>query len=200
VPSNLTASSLPGELLVNWTPNKEKDLAEYEIGFGLVNDVNQFVYTRNMGAKEAGTGQLDAKLWGLKDNQTVYFGNRAYDYDGHKSNWSPLVAAKPWALSTNAWTPTPDSTALGSTRIEVAFDTPLLAGSIADADLRPGRGQDRRPEFQTFPAAEGWDDLHRTLKGGASGIATEDNRKMPSDYTWKFTAVNSKIYLPITRR
>jgi hypothetical protein len=39
-----------------------------------------------------------------------------------------------------------------------------------------------------------------TLKGGTIGIATEDNRKMPSDYTWKFTAVNAKIYLPVTRR
>jgi hypothetical protein len=39
-----------------------------------------------------------------------------------------------------------------------------------------------------------------TLKGGASGIASEDNRQMPSDYSWKFTAVNARIYLPVGRR
>ncbi len=42
-----------------------------------------------MGAREIGAnGKLDAKLWGLKDNQPIYFGIRAYDSDGHKSNWS----------------------------------------------------------------------------------------------------------------
>jgi Bacterial Ig-like domain len=217
VPSGLSASPLPGELLINWTPNKEKDLAGYEIGFAKVNDVNQFVYTRNMGAKEAGTGQLDAKLWELEDNQTVYFGIRAYDYDGHKSNWSPLVAAKPWALSPNAWTPTPDSSAPGSTLVEVAFDKPLLAGPIANAiTLRDSNGTQvagtQTPIYDLAgikivgislrPAQPltGGVTYTATLKGGASGITTEDSRKMPANYTWSFTAAKAKIYLPFMRR
>jgi hypothetical protein len=217
VPINLVASPLPGELLINWTPNKEKDLAGYEIGFAEVNNVNQFVYTRNMGAKEAGVGQLDAKLWGLKDDKTVYFGIRAYDYDGHFSAWSPLVAATPWALSPNAWTPTPDSSALGSTRVEIAFDTPLQAASIAGAlTLRDANGVPvvgtQTPIFDldgvkivglSFKPTQTLKDgmtYTATLKGTAAGIKTEDSRTMPADYTWKFTVVNAKLYLPITRR
>src|SRR5262249_38723646 len=49
VPAGLTAVPQAGELLVKWNQNSERDLAGYEIGFGLVNDPNQFVYTRNMG-------------------------------------------------------------------------------------------------------------------------------------------------------
>jgi hypothetical protein len=217
VPSNLAASSLPGELLITWTPNTEKDLAGYEIGFAEVNNVNQFIYTRNMGAKEAGTGQLDAKLWGLKDNRTVFFGIRAYDYDGHYSAWSPLVAGTPWALSPNAWTPTPDSSALGSTKVEVAFETPLLATSLAGAlTLRDANGAlvagTQTPIFNfdgnkivglSFKPAQSLKDgmtYTATLKGTATGIKTEDNRTMPANYTWKFTAVNAKTYLPALRR
>jgi hypothetical protein len=217
VPAGLAASALPGELLITWTPNREKDLAGYEIGFGEVNNVNQFVYTRNMGAKEAGTGQLDAKLWGLKDNKTVFFGIRAYDEDGHYSAWSPLVGATPWALSPNAWTPTPDSTALGSTRVEVAFDTPLQAASIAGAlTLRDTQGTliagTQTPIYDldgvkivglSFKPAQPLKDgetYTARLKGTAAGIRTEDSRTMPADYAWKFTAVNAKLYLPITRR
>jgi hypothetical protein len=217
VPSNLVAASLPGELLITWTPNKEKDLAGYEIGFAEVNNVNQFIYTRNMGAKEAGVGQLDAKLWGLKDNKTVFFGIRAYDEDGHYSAWSPLVAGTPWALSPNAWTPTPDSTALGSTRVEVAFDTPLQASSLASAlTLRDAQGaliagtQTPLYDFDgvkivgvSFKPAQPLKDgetYTATLKGSATGIKTEDSRTMPVNYSWKFTAVNAKLYLPITRR
>lgn len=57
----------------------KRDLAGYEIGFGLVNDPNQFVYTRNMGPKEVITGTnniVDAKLWGLDDNTTIFYGLR----------------------------------------------------------------------------------------------------------------------------
>jgi Bacterial Ig-like domain len=217
VPGNLAAQPQPGELLVTWTPNQEKDLAGYQIGFAEVNNVNQFIYTRDMGAKEAGTGQLDAKLWGLKDNKTVYFGIRAYDYDGHFSAWSPLVAATPWALSPNAWTPTPDSSALGSTRVEVAFDTPLLASSISGAiELRDASNVlvagTQTPIYDldgvkivglSFKPAQSLKDgatYTATLKGGASGIKTVDSRTMPANYTWKFTVANTKVYLPITRR
>jgi hypothetical protein len=217
VPSNLAAAPLPGELQITWKPNQEKDLAGYEIGFGLVNDPNQFLYTRNMGAKEAGTGQLDAKLWGLKDNQPIYFGIRAYDYDGHKSNWSPLALATPWALSPNAWTPTPDSKALGSTKVELAFDTPLLASSISGViELRDANGAlvagTQTPildldgvkilglSFKPTQTLKDGMTYTATLKGGAGGIKTVDSRTMPANYTWKFTVANAKTYLPLTQR
>lgn len=57
IPSGLQVEPLPGELFVTWTPNREKDLAGYEIGFGVVDpgqpdDSDRFVYRRDMGTKE----------------------------------------------------------------------------------------------------------------------------------------------------
>lgn len=93
VPGGLTATPQAGELLIKWNQNGERDLAGYEIGFGLVNNPAQFVYTRNMGPKEIITGTnniVSAKIWGLADNTTVFYGLRAYDGSGNYSNWTPL--------------------------------------------------------------------------------------------------------------
>ncbi|HMN28895.1 MAG TPA: hypothetical protein PKE45_12160, partial [Caldilineaceae bacterium] len=117
VPTGLTAVPQAGELQVKWNQNSERDLAGYDIGFALVNDTSQFVYTRTMGPKDIMTGTnniVDAKLWGLDDNTTVFYGLRAYDGSGNYSDWTPLQSAQPWALSPNTWTPTPNGTGVSS--------------------------------------------------------------------------------------
>ncbi len=44
VPGGLAAIPQAGELTIRWDQNGERDLAGYEIGFGLVNDPAQFIY------------------------------------------------------------------------------------------------------------------------------------------------------------
>ena len=110
IPSDLAATPQAGELLVKWTQNSERDLSGYEIGFGLTNDPNQFIYSRNMGPKEVITGTnniVDAKLWGLDDDTEIFYGLRAYDTSGNYSDWTPLQSGTPWSIAPNVWTPTP---------------------------------------------------------------------------------------------
>jgi hypothetical protein len=52
VPTGLAASSLPNQLLLRWDLNTEADIAGYEIGFALVPDSNQMLYTRDVGLRE----------------------------------------------------------------------------------------------------------------------------------------------------
>jgi hypothetical protein len=60
VPSNVTASSLPNQLLLKWDKNTEPDIAGYEIGFALVPDASQMLYTRDVGTNDVYTGALQA--------------------------------------------------------------------------------------------------------------------------------------------
>lgn len=216
VPTGLVAIPQAGELLINWQQNTEQDLAGYMIGFGLVNDPNQFVYTRNMGPKEiiTGTGNIvDAKLWGLADNTTIFYGLRAYDISGNVSAWTPLQAAKPWALGPSAWTPTPGGQ--GRSTVEIAFDTPLkpetLEGALTVVD---GAGNPVAGElylltdvgstnitgvgFQPTLAQAG--DFTATLKGGTAGVQTVDGRTMDADYVWSFRLTGNQTFLPLVSR
>lgn len=226
VPAGLSAIPQAGQLRVTWTPNAERDLAGYEIGFGVINDSSQFTYSRTIGAKEVAvltaTGLIDAQLWGIEDDQTVFYGVRAYDLSGNYSDWSPLIAAKPWAFSPKAWTPVPNSGASTFTPIEVAFNTPLLTTSLSldalvvrdtNGQLVPGElfyltddltGTEvvglsfepsiRLTELMTYTV---------TLKGGAGGITAVDGRQMGTNYTWNFTTPDElefNIYLPLARK
>jgi hypothetical protein len=221
VPTGLVGKPLPGELLVNWNQNAERDLGGYEIGFGIVrvgvpDSAANFVYSRNMGPKEVvitGTQVVDAKLWGLKDDEQIFFGIRSYDQSNNFSAWSPLARTKPWPLAPDAWTPTPNGTGAATTKVEVAFATPLRVASLANAlQLRRANGA-LAPGTLAFitnldgsqviglrftPAAQLIDGATYTvvLKGGAGGITATDGRQMPEDYRWTFTARNQKIYLP----
>lgn len=218
VPTGLGHSPLPGQLLVTWTPNTELDLAGYEIGFGLSNNPNAFLYTRDMGAKEVQSGgKLDAKLWGLQDNQVVYYGIRAYDITGNKSSWSTLVSAAPWDLSPRAWTPVPNGKGTGVV-VEAAFITQLqsftpqqaagllvvrnaagtaIAGTVTGIFEEDGRLMGLRfTPAATLP--EG--DYTATLKGGSGGVRAQDGRQMPQDYSWKFTAQLSRVFVPLAQR
>lgn len=70
------------------------------LGFGLVNNPNQFVYTLNMGPKEVMTGTnniVDAKIWGLQDTVTIFYGLRAYYSRGYRAN------SRPHVLSSACW-------------------------------------------------------------------------------------------------
>lgn len=218
VPTGLMAIPQAGELLINWQQNSEQDLAGYIIGFGLENDPNKFVYTRNMGPKEVITGTsnlVDAKLWGLTDNTTIFYGLRAYDISGNVSDWTPLQAAKPWALGPSSWNPIPSGE--GSGNVEIAFDTPLkqetLEGALAvvDANGNPIAGelyfltdvastQVTGIGFQPATALTG--DFTATLKGGATGVQATDGRTMNENYTWSFTlqAAGTSIFLPVIAR
>lgn len=228
VPSGLQAQPLPGELLVTWTPNAEKDVAGYEIGFGVVDpaqadDPSRFVYTRDMGAKEVElpTGDLlDAKLWGLTDNQEIFLGIRVYDRSGNMSAWSPLLRAIPWALSPAAWTPAPNGSGGTNTPIELAFETVLITETLTSAvELKADDGTviqgvvgflpnlDGETIGLTFaPAASLVDGMGYTVtvKGGEAGIRARDGRRMAADYTWRFTATaslnNHNIYLPLVAK
>lgn len=231
VPSGLQAQPLPGELLITWTPNRELDVAGYEIGFGVVDpalpdDPGRFVYHRDMGAKdvELPTGDLlDAKLWGLTDNQMVFVGIRAYDRSGNVGDWSPLLRAVPWALSPAAWTPAPNVTTTVATPIEVAFATAIISETLVSAfDVRPVDGVpvdglvevltnldgDQVVGLRFTPTAALLDGVtyQVTLKGGDQGIMAADGRRLPVDYTWRFTAVaglgggSTQLFLPIIAR
>lgn len=223
-PAGLQAQPLPGELLVTWTPNRERDLAGYEIGFGVVeaglpDDPNRFVYLRDMGAKEVElpTGDvLDAKLWGLTDNQEVFVGIRAYDLSGNVSDWSPMLRAIPWALSPAAWTPVPNGTTNTHPRIEVAFGTMIITETLASAvSLTAADGEaipgvvdylfnlDEEVVGLSFtPSTPLADEMEYTvtLKGGVDGIVARDGRTMAGEYAWRFTAsasLNDLIFLPL---
>lgn len=218
VPTGLAAIPQAGELLVRWQQNSEQDLAGYIIGFGLENDPNKFVYTRNMGPKEVVTGTnniVDAKLWGLTDNTTIFYGLRAYDISGNVSDWTPLQAAKPWALGPSAWTPIPSGE--GSGNVEIAFDTPLkqetLEGALAVVDAS-GNAVAGELYFLTDvagtqvtgigfqPATALTGEFTATLKGGAPGVQAIDGRTMNENYVWSFTlqTAGRSIFLPLIAR
>jgi hypothetical protein len=221
VPAGLSAISQPGELSVRWTQNSERDLAGYEIGFGVV-DPNQadsvanFVYSRIMGPKEVITGTnsiIDAKLWGLDNNTEVFYGLRAYDQVGNYSEWTPLQRGRPWALAPKSWTPTPNGTGTGV--IEIAFVEPLdpasLAGALTLVDANgtavPGEIFFTVDEantqivgliFAPQGALEGA--YTATLKGGEAGVKALNGATMPANYSWAFTATPLKVLLPMIWR
>ena len=216
VPSGLQAVPQAGEMLVKWTQNSEADLAGYEIGFGLVNDPNQFIYSRNMGPKVVVTGTnniVDAKIWGLQDNVTIFYGLRAYDGSGNFSDWTPLQSATPWALSPKSWTPVPNGKSTGS--VEIAFAEPIKIATLenaltvmdANGNVVPGTSYllvnlDSTAAlgvgFQPSSTAKG--QFTATLKGGAAGIQAEDGRLMDTDYKWSFTLQPEQIFLPLINR
>jgi hypothetical protein len=225
VPTGLVGKPLPGELLVNWNQNAERDLGGYEIGFGIVrvgvpDSATNFVYSRNMGPKEVvitGTQVVDAKLWGLKDDEQIFFGIRAYDQSNNFSGWSLLQRAKPWPLAPDAWTPTPGGEGATSTTVEVVFAMPLQAASLSGGlqvqrvngapvagTLTLIRNLDGSQVIglRFTPAAPLTDGVTYTavLNGGVGGITALDGRQMPEDYRWSFSTRNQKLFLPRVAR
>ncbi len=216
VPGGLTATPQAGELLIKWNQNGERDLAGYEIGFGLVNNPAQFVYTRNMGPKEIITGTnniVDAKIWGLADNTTVFYGLRAYDGSGNYSNWTPLQSAKPWALSPDSWTPVPGGKSAGN--VEIAFGVPMKIATLETAlTVKDGNGAVIPGSTYLIVNLSGTKVLGigfepndpvrgpatATLKGGPGGVQAEDGRTMGGDYVWSFSVQPNDIFLPLASR
>ena len=220
VPSGVVATSLANELSIRWTQNSERDLAGYEIGLGVVeqnqaDSVDRFFYSRNMGPKEVITGTanlVDAKLWGIPDNAEVFFGMRSFDSSGNYSAWTPLQRGRPWALSPNTWTPTPNG--VGTGIIEVAFDTPMDFDSLQSAltvknssgavltgnsyFLTDDSGNIIGLGFEPDALIQGT--ASATVKGGASGVKAVDGRTMGGDYAWTFTLQPNQIYLPSVTR
>jgi hypothetical protein len=216
VPAGLTAVPQAGELLVKWTQNSERDLSGYEIGFGLVNDTSQFVYTRTLGPKEVVTGTnniVDAKLWGLDDDTEIFYGLRAYDTSGNFSDWTPLQSGTPWAIAPNTWTPTPGGQ--GVTTVEIGFAVPMKIETLENALTVKDRDGNVIPgtlylltDFNSSkvvgvgfePGAVVQGAVTATLKGGTGGVQAEDGRTMGSDYTWSFSLQSPVIYLPFVSR
>lgn len=226
VPTGLAGTPQAGELLVKWNQNTERDLAGYQIGFGVVNDGNpdtpdQFVYTRDMGPKEVITGTsniVDAKLWGLDDNVEIYYSMRAYDISGNFSDWSSNQTGKPWPLSPDGWLPTPNSTDVELfSRVEVAFNTPISSNTLdgnltlLDENNMPVAGtfeyitnldQDKALglSFRPDQPLSGEKKYTVVVKGGANGVTAEDNRQMSADYKWSFTTGLAELFLPAVMR
>ncbi len=226
VPAGLTTTPLAGELSVRWTQNTERDLAGYEIGLGIVNDGNpdtpaNFVYTRNMGPKQVVTGTndlVDAKLWGLADDVEVYYSIRSYDESGNYSDWSANVIAKPWALSPEAWTPTPNSTGVSVASIDVAFGSAMNSSSLSGSTLilRDASGNAVPGTVTPVFALDGATVIGASfkpsgslagnalftavVKGGGAGVLAADGRQMGGDYSWSFSTGLNTMYLPLTRR
>jgi hypothetical protein len=221
LPSNLSAISQPGELSIRWTQNSERDLAGYEIGFGVVDPTQadstaNFVYTRLMGPKEVITGTsniIDAKLWGLDNNTEIFYGLRAYDQTGNYSEWTPLQRGRPWALAPKSWTPAPNGG--GSGVIEIAFvealDPATLAGALSVVDANgaavPGEvffavDEDNTQIVGLIFAPQGALEgkYTATLKGGAEGVKALNGATMPTNYSWSFTATPLKVSLPMIWR
>ncbi|MEZ4658611.1 MAG: hypothetical protein R2911_13655 [Caldilineaceae bacterium] len=216
IPTGLTAVPQAGELVVKWTQNGERDLAGYEIGFGLVNDPNQFIYSRNMGPKEVVTGTnniVDAKLWGLDDNTTIFYGLRAYDTSGNLSDWTPLQSGTPWAIAPTTWTPTPGGQ--GQTTIEIGFAVPMKIETIENAlTVKDASGKaiagtsyllvdfnsSKTVGVGFTPNAAVGGNVTATLKGGAGGVQAEDGRTMGADYNWSFALQAPQYFLPIVMK
>jgi hypothetical protein len=215
IPNGLTATPQAGELLIKWDQNTEKDLAGYDIGFALINDTSQFVYTRTMGPKEIITGTnsiVDAKLWGLTDDTEVFYGLRAFDTSGNYSDWTPLQSAKPWALSPNTWNPVPNGA--GSGGVEIAFEVPMVPESLDGKFVVRDEGGNVLTGDYYFllnaegtkivgigftPSADYQGKATATLLGGPDGAKAEaDGRTMGGNYVWSFTWEFDKpnIYLP----
>jgi hypothetical protein len=213
VPTGLTATPQAGELSIRWNQNPERDLAGYEIGFALLDDTSQFVYTRTMGPKEIVTGTnniVDAKLWGLDDNTTVFYGLRAYDGSGNYSAWTPLQSAQPWALSPNTWTPTPGG--VGVSNVEIAFAVPMKIATLESAlTVKDSAGNAVAGEsyllvdfasHQTVgvgfaPSVPLKGAVSATLAGGPTGVQAEDGRTMGGNYTWSFTLQPQELFMPV---
>ena len=209
VPADLTAVPQAGELLIKWTQNSERDLGGYEIGFGLVNDPAQFIYSRNMGAKEVMTGTnniVDAKLWGLDDNTTIFYGLRAYDTSGNFSDWTPLQNGTPWAIAPTTWTPTPGGSGIAS--VEIGFAVPMNLSTLESAlTVKDGSGNvipgttyllvdfasSKTVGVGFEPSAPIKGTFTATLNGGAAGVQAEDGRTMGGNYTWSFTLTAIKL-------
>lgn len=225
-PANLVAEPLPGELLVRWSPGSEADLAGYEIGFGVVqpgvaDSPANFMYTRDMGAKETSleSGDLyDAKLWGLTDDQEIFVGLRAYDRSGNQSDWS-LLRARPWPLAPKGWTPIPDGELPAGAALQIAFDSPLalpLEGALPAGlfELRDAKGAAVAGKLERIVGGEAGDEVlglrfvpARPLATGERytavlkrGLSSLDGRQLPADYRWSFQAVQGGIYLPMLIR
>jgi len=216
VPVDLAAVPQAGELLIQWTQNSERDLGGYEIGFGLVNDPAQFIYSRNMGPKEIMTGTnniVDAKLWGLDDNTTIFYGLRAYDTSGNFSAWTPLQNGIPWAVAPTTWTPTPGG--LGTATIEIGFAIPMnlatleTALTVKDASGNPIPGttyllvdfdSSKTVGVGFAPNAPLKGAFTATLAGGTGGVQAEDGRTMGGNYSWSFTLQPTELFLPLVTR
>jgi len=216
VPTGLTATALAGQLGVVWTPNTEQDLGGYEIGFGVISDTAMFSYTRDMGAKDlvfTGTNTIDAKLWGLEDDQPIFYSIRAYDLSGNYSVWSPMVTGQPWAFSPRAWSPAPGETT-GVPMVDVAFLKSIMTTTLTSDSLTIRNAQNGLvPGTLTYlydldgTAVVG---LHfqpdALLPNGvytatlAGGLTSEDNKTMPADFVWTFTVQNAQLYLPLLMR
>lgn len=142
---------------------------------------------------------------------------------GNISAWSPLLRAVPWALSPAAWTLAPNVTVTVATPIEVAFETAIISETLVSAlDVRPidgapvaGRVEvltnldgDQVVGLRFTPATVLLDGVtyQVTLKGGDQGVTATDGRRLPADYTWRFTAVaglgggSTQLFLPIIAR
>ncbi len=231
VPTGFAPIAQAGELLVKWNQNTEADLAGYEIGFGVVDDGRpdtalNFVYQRNMGPKEVVTGTndiVDAKLWGLEDNQEMYYSIRAYDETGNRSDWAPMQISRPWALGPNNWFPLPNGENEPVPFVEVGFSSPLNAGTLGGAltligpDDQPVEGRFEQllsfDETQIYglrfvPKAplSAFTGYRAVLKGGDAGLAAVDGRTMGGDYVWSFKtgaaapAEGFKVLLPLASR
>jgi hypothetical protein len=216
VPGGLTAIPQAGELSIRWNQNGELDLAGYEIGFGLFNDPAQFIYSRNMGPKEVVTGTnniVDAKIWGLEDNVTVFYGLRAYDNSGNYSAWTPLQSAQPWALAPNTWYPVPNGSGVG--KVSIAFAVPMQAELLANALLVRDAGGNPLPgtvtlltdaetahvvgiEFRPTNPYDGA--MTAALSGGPGGVKAEDGRTMGGNYNWSFVFSTPRLLLPLVQR
>lgn len=216
VPTGLTAVPQAGELLVRWNQNSERDLDGYVIGFGLVNDTSQFVYTRTLGPKEIVTGTnniVDAKLWGLDDNTVIFYGLRAYDSSRNFSDWTPLQNGTPWAVAPNTWTPTPGGQ--GKATIEIGFAVPMKIETLENAltvkdasgNVIPGTiylladfNSSKTVGVGFEPATPIKGTFTATLAGGTSGVQAEDGRTMGANYNWTFTLQPDQTFLPVVLR
>ena len=201
---------------MRWNQNGERDLQGYEIGFGLVNDTSQFVYTRTMGPKEVVTGTnniVDAKLWGLDDNTQIFYGLRAYDSSRNFSDWTPLQNGTPWAVAPNTWTPTPGGK--GKATIEIGFAVPMKIETLENAltvkdasgNVVPGTiylladfNSSKTVGVGFEPAKPIKGTFTATLTGGTSGVQAEDGRAMGANYNWTFSLQPDQTFLPVVLR
>jgi hypothetical protein len=156
---------------------------------------------------------VDAKIWGLQDNVTIFYGLRAYDGSGNFSDWTPLQSATPWAVSPNTWTPIPGGA--GTTLVEIGFAVPMKLETLETAltvkdsagNVIPGTTYLLVDFDGTKTVGVGFvpnsplkGAFTATLKGGAGGAQAADGRTMGADYTWSFTLKPTEVFMPLVAR
>jgi hypothetical protein len=148
-PRNLTATSGPGNVALNWSDNGESDLAGYRI----------YRRTPNTSYSPIGTSRTSAYSdETVRGGQTYYYRVKAYDTSGNESSASNYATGRP----TVAWTQVVDNRDSGLFSASSSWNSSSRVGTRFGADYRFAAPEQRSDaaRFRLRPPAAGEYALH----------------------------------------